>query len=330
MEDTPAQDGLTDDLTLGDVDKDLSSKGLSTKMKFIIFGSAGACLLLILIIILIIVIPSKSSKKELSKTGEINCIFNVESTSSTTQILGENFNKNSEFTILIEGQEKKFTKSYKFDKIGEKKVQFILYEKINMDKMFQNVEALTSVSLISDKEDEITSMKSTFEGCINLNFFNITGFNTKNLTSISKIFYNCENLENIYLEQLDTTNVEDMSYAFANTQISYFNFESIKIYNLKNTSHMFYECTNLINIDLPIISSTESLEDISYMFSSCSSLSMLEMNNLNTENVKNMSGLFSGCLLLSDLYIDKIKTSSVTDMSYMFEYCGSLSKLDLL
>ena len=66
--------------------------------------------------------------------------------------------------------------------------------------MFQNVLSLTSVSLISEKNAEITSMQSTFEGCENLDFFNITGFNTANVKTISRIFYGCYSLDKIYIE----------------------------------------------------------------------------------------------------------------------------------
>ena len=165
-----------------------------------------------------------------------------------------------------------------------------------MDKMFQNIEALNSISLVSEKNAEITSMQSTFEGCKNLNNFNIIGFNTSAIKSISKIFYNCQNLLKINIDKFDTSSVEDMSYAFSNTLIDYFNFEIIKINNLKNASHMFDECSNLINVDLPLLSNTEKLEDISYMFGSCTALDNLDFNNFNTINVKNMSGLFSECI----------------------------------
>ena len=49
--------------------------------------------------------------------------------------------------------------------------------------------------------------------------------------------------------------------------------------------HMFFESVNIQKIDIANLSS-DSLEDISYMFSSCSSLEFIDINNLNTQNFK--------------------------------------------
>ena len=51
---------LEDDFSLGDVDKNLSSKKMSNKMKYIIIGSVFAFLLLIIIILIILISSSPS------------------------------------------------------------------------------------------------------------------------------------------------------------------------------------------------------------------------------------------------------------------------------
>jgi surface protein len=324
---------LQDEFSLGDVDKNLSSKQFLNKKNMIIFGSICLFLILIIIILIIIITRSEDVKDDAEIyteiIGEINCIFEIEKTKTPTQLISEKYEKNSGLSILIEGQRIKYSKQYQFEKTGLFNVQIVLYQPINMDRMFENIEALKSVSLVSNKKTEITSMKSTFEGCKNLYSFNITGFDTSPIKSISKIFYNCESLIDINIDQFDTSNVEDMSHAFSNTDIEKFNFEKIKVNKLKNASFMFYGCNNLIEMNLPISLNSEQLEDISHMFAYCTALNDLDLNNLNTQNVKNMSGLFRDCISLFNLKIDKLRTDSVTDMSYMFEDCTSLDKLDL-
>ena len=285
MSDLLNPESANDDLTLGDVDKNLSTKGMSQQAKYILFGAlAASALLIIIIVIIIISASSKNKNKNLQKIGEINCIYSIESTSQPTQLINKNY-KESDISIIINGKEIKYSKQYKFDEIGSVNVQFVLYEAINMDNMFQDIEALTSVSLFSEKNAEITSMKGTFEGCTYLESFNISGFNTLKMKSISRLFYNCQSLEKINFGNINTENVEDMSYAFSNTLIDYFNFENIQINKLKNASHMFFESVNIQKIDIANLSS-DSLEDISYMFSSCSSLEFIDINNLNTQNFK--------------------------------------------
>ena len=206
---------LQDELTLGDVDKNLSSKRMSNKMKIIIFGSIGAALLLILII-LIILLAKQSSKKNddeneeinMDKIGEINCVYDIYKINVPVQLLSEEYQKNSVLSMVIDGKAVKYLKQYTFSSSGLHNVQIVLYEKVNLDKMFKDIYELTSVSLESDKNAEITSMQSTFEGCESLNSFNIKGFNTANIKSIRGLFNGCESLSNINLDNLDTSSVE--------------------------------------------------------------------------------------------------------------------------
>ena len=49
------------------------------------------------------------------------------------------------------------------------------------------------------------------------------------------------------------------------------------------------------------IISKQLLNDMSYMFSECSSLTSLNLSNFNTNNVKDMSFMFSECSSLTSL-----------------------------
>ena len=67
----------------------------------------------------------------------------------------------------------------------------------------------------------------------------------------------------------------------------------------------------------------KSINDMSYMFSGCNTLSsLLDISKWMTNNVTNMSYMFSECKLLSSLSdISKWNTNKVNDMCYMFNEC---------
>ena len=66
-----------------------------------------------------------------------------------------------------------------------------------------------------------------------------------------------------------------------------------------------------------------------YMFSGCSSLKELNLNNFNTNNVTNMSDMFYGCSSLKELNLINFNTNNVTNMSWMFSRCLNELKLKI-
>ena len=65
------------------------------------------------------------------------------------------------------------------------------------------------------------------------------------------------------------------------------------------------------------------------MFSKCSSLKKLNLNNFNTNNVTNMRGMFDGCSSLKELNLNNFNTNNLADMSYMFNECSDEFKLKI-
>lgn len=98
--------------------------------------------------------------------------------------------------------------------------------------------------------------------------------------------------------------------------------------NVTDMSDMFSECTSIKVLYVDNFN-TSNVTDMSYMFAGCTSLTAPNVNNFNTSNVTDMSNMFSGCTSLKTLNVNNFNTSNVTDMSYMFDACTILSKLDL-
>ena len=97
---------------------------------------------------------------------------------------------------------------------------------------------------------------------------------------------------------------------------------------IKNCSHLFWGCGNIISIDLSSFDSSE-VTDMSHMFSTCYGLEEVNLNNLNTEKVTDMSYMFNKCSLLSKITFPKsFNTQNVLDMDSMFHWCQALSEIN--
>ena len=74
-------------------------------------------------------------------------------------------------------------------------LNFMLY--LNMDNMFINIKDLNKIEIAAMKYFKILSMISTFENCINLDEFKISGFDMFDLKSMKKLFYKTNINQNI-------------------------------------------------------------------------------------------------------------------------------------
>ena len=123
---------------------------------------------------------------------------------------------------------------------------------------------------------------------------------------------------------------------------------------LENTSYMFYNISQITEVDLSNVY-TEQLTNMSNMFSTCTGITSINLQNFKTHKVTNMVSLFAGCISLksidvsgfdtskvvwihymffkcasfTSLYVSNFDTSSVRDMSSMFSNCYSLTTLDI-
>lgn len=91
---------------------------------------------------------------------------------------------------------------------------------------------------------------------------------------------------------------------------------------------MFSGCTSLTRLDLNNFN-TFNITTMRSMFFNCSALTQLDLSSFNTSKVIDMSAMFLGCSALIQLNLSNFDTSKVTDMSSMFSGCSSLTQLDL-
>ena len=103
--------------------------------------------------------------------------------------------------------------------------------------------------------------------------------------------------------------------------------ENLKTEYVEDMSWMFGTCYSLTNLDLNSFN-TSNVTNMTRMFSGCG-LTSMDLSSFNTSNVTTMKSMFCGCDNLTNLDLSGFDTSKVTDMSSMFEGCDNLTSLDL-
>ena len=135
-----------------------------------------------------------------------------------------------------------------------------------------------------------------------------------------------EIMENIEVFINDTK--IDFSYNHTFTKEGKYTIYYIFKNKLENISYMFSECGTLTTMDLSHLN-TEDVTDMSYMFNECKSLEVINLANINTQKVTNISYMFLGCGALINIDLSNFNTQNVTNMSSMFKGCKSLKSLNL-
>ena len=96
--------------------------------------------------------------------------------------------------------------------------------------------------------------------------------------------------------------------------------------NIKDCSFIFYDCSNLINIDLSSFDA-ENVTNMSNMFGGCYNLTNINLSSFDTKNVTNMYSMFYNCSNLTNIDLSSFDTKKVTNMHNMFYFCSKLNSV---
>lgn len=170
-----------------------------------------------------------------------------------------------------------------------------------------------------------------FNNVTSINFNN--SFNTEKSTNMVSMFSNCSSLTSLDLSSFNTENVTSMSFMFMNLskleELDVSNFNTLKVTTLVNT---FVGCKALKELNLnswhtPNLTSQYNAGN--GLFTGCSALKVLKIDNFDTSKMNNMRQMFQSCTSLISLNVSSFNTSNVTDMMYMFRGCKALTELNL-
>ena len=98
--------------------------------------------------------------------------------------------------------------------------------------------------------------------------------------------------------------------------------------NITNMSFFLYKCSSLTTIDISQIDTT-NVTNMGNMFAYCSKLRILNLRNFVTSRVVYMYEMFRGCTELVSLDLRSFDTRKVLNMDGMFYDCSKLASLNL-
>ena len=143
----------------------------------------------------------------------------------------------------------------------------------NMNRMFYNCSALTSLDLSNFNTANVTNMYGMFYGCSSLESLDVSSFNTSNVTTMYAMFGCCERLTSLDLSGFNTSNVKNMYCMFYQCSgLTGLDLSSFNTARVTNMSGMFYQCNNLSTIYAGSDWSTAAVSSSDYMFTDCTNL----------------------------------------------------------
>ena len=227
-------------------------------------------------------------------------------------------------------------------------------------EMFAHAESLTSINLTYFSFVKTKNMANMFNGCKNLKYIYFPkNDKAENLQFLNDMFNDCPNLLTVDLSSFSFKKVEKMEYMFNGCNRLFkifFPNESNPRTALQNAKYMFYDCKELISIDLrgisfldvkdlsymfygcslletlilPLNEKASNIVDFSYMFYGCSKLTSIDLSNISFINIQRLSYMFFNCSNLIDIKFPiEEKAKKIEDFQYMFSYCKSLTSIDL-
>jgi surface protein len=192
-----------------------------------------------------------------------------------------------------------------------------------------SLETVTIANINGATMSNVSNMEQMFKNCPSLNTLNIINVDFSAIERTKGLFLGTDNITSINLK--GTTLPADVNFddfTRMHTNMTHCNISGIKVPGL-SLNGLFSGCSSLqtVTIDNHI---TDSITSMTSMFYNCTSLNtMPDITKINTSNVTTMSHIFESCSSLTSVNIDNIDLAAVTDFSYAFHDCTNISEISL-
>ena len=212
----------------------------------------------------------------------------------------------------------------------------------------EKIEETGNVNIVENEKNEILIKMKIDENEINhqinllgfneaLNYFQIHFINGNHNETVKEEYNHLiEDIEKQFFELYDNNVIlyiddkkDEFTPYFIPKNSGTFTIKLIFKIKLENCAGLFWECKNLIDINLSNFK-TKNVKNMYGMFYGCNNLTNVNLSNFNTENVMNMESMFNGCSGLKSLDLKSFNTEKVTNMNNMFHGCSKLVTLDLI
>ena len=151
--------------------------------------------------------------------------------------------------------------------------------------------------------NDINNTDYMFYGTSNIEYIDLSHFNSSLVRSMNSTFSKCNYLKSIDFSNIDTSLVTSME-------------------------SMFESCSDLVSLDLTGFK-TSNVVSMKSMFKSCKNIKSLVLSSFDTSQVQNMEEMFCICSSLKVIDISSFDTSSVTTMNFLFYRCSNLIEINL-
>ena len=190
--------------------------------------------------------------------------------------------------------------------------------------LWRGLSACESIDHTGINTIRITDMSHLFEGCAALKNIDLSDFDFLAVTNTSYMFCGCSSLEDLYYPYLLINKSVDMSHMFEDCSSAKrlcFRWQTTTV---NDFSYMFSGCSSLTYCAMENIS-TVAATDLKYMFNGCSSIVTFDLPRFDTQLVTDMSCMFAGCSSAESINIRAFKTENVTSMKGMFKGCSRMT-----
>lgn len=196
----------------------------------------------------------------------------------------------------------------------------------DMSYMFHNLKNVDYLDLSNFNTNKVTNMEHMFDGMNKLENINLTSFNTANVTNMSGMFSGLYNIKNINVKNFDTKNVKDINDMFKdNKKIEELDLSSFNTSNVREANRLFSGCKKLKTLKIENLNLINAENNVKFMFENCDKLSHIAFNGVKLP--KKIDCLFSG-LSTEGLNIYDIDTKNVTSMRNLFDSSFKLKSLN--
>ena len=180
---------------------------------------------------------------------------------------------------------------------------------------------------ISDSSVVPWDVSTYFSAIIHSSYFSAT-YNVQSSTTPTQLLSQMFDITQVHRMYIDDVEISPaLTYTFVSTGEHTVKC-TFKKNALINCRGMFYNCTNLKEIDLSNLDMSNNTS-INGMFKDCANLTRIVAPSLNMPKVTTMSAAFDGCVNLSELNVSGWEIPNVTLMTGAFQNCKKLAAVDV-
>lgn len=190
---------------------------------------------------------------------------------------------------------------------------------IYVDSMFEGCTSLVEIDMFGVELSGIISAVDMFASCSSLESIKYTG-SMSLLRNSSSMFIRCASMRNVPYDMIRDARIEIATNMFRGSGIGSFNIEELSYKGMNDISYMFDSCSNLSTV---ILDGLTHVSNGIRLFSDATSLVSVSMRYCDCTNASFDSSFYSCNSLVS---VD-LSNSKFGDTNRMFAWCRSLSEV---